>query len=173
MVELLPVFGVSDVRAGGDGSHSSSSSTSSSAARHKARGAVVGAVAVRHALARGGVETLTLGTAPFAGRAPVATLPVLGTVAGVTVAGARCQRPARVWVAQRVRRSYTSRALGRMVKKYYVFIQRFNVKPMAFALSHTLAPTSGTISPQDIRHSATLSSFKSQLKTFLYLEYFT
>ena len=37
-------------------------------------------------------------------------------------------------------------------------------KPMAFALSHTLAPTSGTISPQDIRHSATLSSFKSQLE---------
>ena len=149
MVELLPVFGVSDVRAGGDGSHSSSSSTSSSAARHKARGAVVGAVAVRHALARGGVETLTLGTAPFAGRAPVATLPVLGTMAGVAVAGARWQRPARVWVAQRVRRSYNSRALGRMVKGY-VFIQRFNVKPMAFALSHTLAPTSGTISPKTL-----------------------
>ena len=104
VVELLPVFRVSDVRAGGDGSHSSFSSTSSSAARHKARGAVVGAVAVRHALARGGVETLTLGAAPFAGRSPVATLPVLGTVAGVAVAGARWQRPARVWVAERVRR---------------------------------------------------------------------
>jgi len=104
VVELLPVFRVSDVRAGGGGSHSSFSSTSSSAARHKARGAVVGAVAVRHALARGGVETLTLGAAPFAGRAPVATLPVLGTVAGVAVAGARWQRPARVWVAERVRR---------------------------------------------------------------------
>ena len=105
VVELLPIFGVSDVRAGRDGSHSSSSSsTSSSAARHKARGAAVGAVAVRHALARGGVEALTLGTAPFAGRAPIATLPVLGTVAGVAVAGARWQRLARVWVAERVRR---------------------------------------------------------------------
>ena len=27
--------------------------------------------------------------------------------------------------------------------------------------------------PQDIRHSATLSSFKSQLKTFLFSEYFS
>ena len=32
-------------------------------------------------------------------------------------------------------------------------------------------PTSGTISPQDVRHFATLSSFKSKFKTFL-LEYF-
>ena len=36
---------------------------------------------------------------------------------------------------------------------------------MAFALSHTLVPTSGTISPK--RHSATLSSFKSQLISLL------
>ena len=36
-------------------------------------------------------------------------------------------------------------------------------KTMAFALSH----------PQDIRHSATLSSVKSQLKTFLFSEYFS
>ena len=136
MVELLPVFRVSDVRAGGDGSHSSSSSTSSSAARHKARGAVVGAVAVRHALARGGVETLTLGTAPFAGRAPVATLPVLGTVAGVAVAGARWQRPARVWVAERVMRSYTSRALGRMVKDYVFIIVRMVLEDRAKPISN-------------------------------------
>jgi len=38
------------------------------------------------------------------------------------------------------------------------------VKPMAFALSHTLAPTTGTISPQ--------SSLKSKLKTFLFSDDF-
>ena len=43
---------------------------------------------------------------------------------------------------------------------------------MAFALSHTLAPTSGTISPQDIRHSATLSSFKSQLEDISLIKIF-
>ena len=32
-------------------------------------------------------------------------------------------------------------------------IQRFNAKPMAFALSHTLAPTSGTISPKTSGYS--------------------
>ena len=43
-------------------------------------------------------------------------------------------------------------------------------KPMAFALSHALAPTSGTISPKT---SGTLPSFKSKLKTFLFSEYFS
>ena len=65
-------------------------------------------------------------------------------------------------------------------------------KPMAFALSHTLAPTSATISPKTSgtlllslpskvlsyslflqKYSVTLSSFKSQLKTFLFSEYFS
>ena len=41
-------------------------------------------------------------------------------------------------------------------------------KPMAFALFHTLAPTSGTISPKT---SGTLSSFKSKLKTVLFSQY--
>ena len=45
-------------------------------------------------------------------------------------------------------------------------------RPMAFALSHTLAPHIWNNLPQDIRHSATLSSFKSELKTFLFSEYF-
>ena len=46
-------------------------------------------------------------------------------------------------------------------------------KPVAFALSHTLAPTSGTISPKTSGTRATLSSFKSKLKTFLFSEYFS
>ena len=42
-------------------------------------------------------------------------------------------------------------------------------------LSHflTLGPHIWNNLPQDIRHSATLSSFKSQLKTFLFSEYFS
>ena len=44
-------------------------------------------------------------------------------------------------------------------------------KPMDFALSHTLAPWNNL--PQHIRHSATVSSFKSKLKTFLLSEYFS
>ena len=44
-------------------------------------------------------------------------------------------------------------------------------KPMAFALSHTFAPTAGTISPKTSGN--TLSSFKSQLKSFLFLECFS
>ena len=46
-------------------------------------------------------------------------------------------------------------------------------KPMALAFSHTLAPHIWNNLPQDLRHSATLSSFKSQLKTFLFSEYFS
>ena len=46
-------------------------------------------------------------------------------------------------------------------------------KPMAFALSHTLALHIWNNLAQDIRHSATLFSFKSQLKTFLFSEYFS
>ena len=43
-------------------------------------------------------------------------------------------------------------------------------KPMAFALSHTSALTVGTISPKIDRRSATLSFFKSKLKTFFFSE---
>ena len=47
-------------------------------------------------------------------------------------------------------------------------------KPMAFSLSHTLAPHLEQSPPRPcIRNSATLSSFKSQLKTFLFSEYFS
>ena len=47
-----------------------------------------------------------------------------------------------------------------------------NAKPMAFALSHSSVPTSGTCDLQ-LRHQATLSSFKSRLNAFLLSKYFS
>ena len=49
------------------------------------------------------------------------------------------------------------------------------LQPQNSWLSHflTLWPPHLEQSPQDIRHSATLSSFKSKLKTFLFSEYFS
>ena len=52
-------------------------------------------------------------------------------------------------------------------------LQRCNHKTHSFhAFSH-FGPHIWNNLPQDIRHSATLSSFKSQLKTFLFPEYFS
>ena len=56
----------------------------------------------------------------------------------------------------------------RMVK-----IQRFNRKTHGFRTFSHFGPHIWNNFPQDIRHSATLSSFKSQLKTFLLSEYFS
>ena len=64
-------------------------------------------------------------------------------------------------------RSLRSSSDTRMLK-----LKRFNRKHMAFALSHTLSPHLEQ-SPQNIRHSATLFSFKSILGTFLFSEYFS
>ena len=52
-------------------------------------------------------------------------------------------------------------------------IQRFNRKTHGFHTFSHFGPHFWNNIPQDIRHSATLSSFKSQLKTFLFSEYFS
>ena len=52
-------------------------------------------------------------------------------------------------------------------------IQRFNCKTHGFCTFSHFGPHIWNNLPQDIRHSATLSSFKSQLKTFLFSEYFS
>ena len=52
-------------------------------------------------------------------------------------------------------------------------IQRFNRKTHDFRTFSHFGPHIWNNLPQDIRHSATLSSFKSQLKTFLFSEYFS
>ena len=52
-------------------------------------------------------------------------------------------------------------------------IQRFNRKTHGFRTFSHFGPHIWNNLPQDIRHSATLSSFKSQLKTFLFSEYFS
>ena len=52
-------------------------------------------------------------------------------------------------------------------------IQRFNRKTHGFHTFSHFGPHIWNNLPQDIRHSATLSSFKSQLKTFLFSEYFS
>ena len=45
---------------------------------------------------------------------------------------------------------------------------------MTLALSHTLVPTSGSVSPKTSgTHSVTQCSFKSKFKTFLFSEYFS
>ena len=51
-------------------------------------------------------------------------------------------------------------------------LQRFNRKTHGFRTFSHFGPHIWNNLPQDIRHSATLSSFKSKLKTFLFSEYF-
>ena len=65
-------------------------------------------------------------------------------------------------------RSLRSSSDTRMLK-----IQRFNRKTHGFRTFSQFGPYIWNNLPQDIRHSATLSSFKSQLKTFLFSEYFS
>ena len=64
-------------------------------------------------------------------------------------------------------RSLRSSSDTRMLK-----LQRFNRKTHGFHTFSHFGPHTWNNLPQDIRHSATLSSFKSQLKTFLFSEYF-
>ena len=52
-------------------------------------------------------------------------------------------------------------------------LQRFNRKTHGFRTFSNFGPHIWNNLPQDIRHSATLSSFESQLKTFLFSEYFS
>ena len=52
-------------------------------------------------------------------------------------------------------------------------LQHCNHKTHGFRTFSCFGPHIGNNLPQDIRHSATLSSFKSKLKTFLYSEYFS
>ena len=52
-------------------------------------------------------------------------------------------------------------------------IQRFNCKTHGFCTFSQFGPHIWNNLPQDIRHSASLSSFKSQLKAFLFSEYFS
>ena len=65
-------------------------------------------------------------------------------------------------------RSLRSSSDTRMLK-----IQRFNRKTHGFRTFSHFGPHIWNNLPQDIRHSATLPSFKSQLKTFLFSEYFS
>ena len=65
-------------------------------------------------------------------------------------------------------RSLRSSSQTRMLK-----IQRFNRKTHGFRTFSHFGPHIWNNLPQDIRHSATLSSFKSQLKTFIFSEYFS
>ena len=51
-------------------------------------------------------------------------------------------------------------------------IQRFNREIHGFRTFSHFGPHIWNNLPQDIRHSATLSSFRSQLKIFLFAEYF-
>ena len=66
---------------------------------------------------------------------------------------------------QRILRSLSD---TRMLK-----LQRFNCKTHGFRTFSHFGPHIWNNLPQDIRHSATLSSFKSKLKTFLFSEYFS
>ena len=65
-------------------------------------------------------------------------------------------------------RSLRSSSDTRMLK-----IQRFNRKTHGFCTFSHFGPHIWNNLSQDIRHSATLSSFKSQLKTFLFSECFS
>ena len=65
-------------------------------------------------------------------------------------------------------RSLRSSSDTRMLK-----IQRSIRKTHGFRTFSHFGPHIWNNLPQDIRHSATLSSFKSQLKTFLFSEYFS
>ena len=66
-----------------------------------------------------------------------------------------------------------SRSLGSSSDTRMLKIQRFNRKTHGFRTFSHFGPHIWNNLPQDIRHSATLSSFKSQLKTFLFSEYFS
>ena len=65
-------------------------------------------------------------------------------------------------------RSLRSSSDTRMLK-----IQRFNRKTHGFRTFSHFGPHIWNNLPQGIRHSATLSSFKSHFKTFLFSEYFS
>ena len=65
-------------------------------------------------------------------------------------------------------RSLRSSSDTRMLKT-----KRFNRKTHGFRTFSHFGPHIWNNLPQDIRHSATLSSLKSQLKTFLFSEYFS
>ena len=65
-------------------------------------------------------------------------------------------------------RSLRSSSDARMLK-----FQRFNRKTHGFRTFSHFGPHIWNNLPQDIRHSATHSSFKSQFKTFLFSEYFS
>jgi len=65
-------------------------------------------------------------------------------------------------------RSLRSSSDTRMLK-----IPRFNHKTHGFRTFSRFGHHIWNNLPQDIRHSVTLSSFKSQLKTFLFSEYFS
>ena len=65
-------------------------------------------------------------------------------------------------------RSLRSSSDTRMLK-----LQRFNRKTHGFRTFSHFGPHIWNNLPQDMRHYATLSSFKSKLKTFLFSEYFS
>ena len=65
-------------------------------------------------------------------------------------------------------RSLRSSSDTRMLK-----IQRFNRKTHGFRIFSHFGSHIWNNLPHDIRHSATLSSLKNKLKTFLFLEYFS
>ena len=64
-------------------------------------------------------------------------------------------------------------ALSALRQTRMLKIQRFNRKTHGFRTFSHFGPHIWNNLPQDIRHSATLSSFKIQLKTFLFPEYFS
>ena len=66
-----------------------------------------------------------------------------------------------------------SRSLRSSPDTHMLKIQRFNRKTHRFRTFSHFGPHIWNNLPQDIKHSATLSSFKSQLKTFLFSEYFS
>ena len=66
-----------------------------------------------------------------------------------------------------------SRSLRSLSDTGMLKIQCFNHKIHCFCVFSHFDPHIWNNIPQDIRHSATLSSFKSQLKTLLFSEYFS
>ena len=84
------------------------------------------------------------------------------------ITGSAPAYPSELLHLYRTSRSLRSSSDTRMLK-----IQRFNRKTHGFRTFSHFGPHIWNNLPQDIRHSATLSSFKSQLKTFLFSEYFS
>ena len=66
-----------------------------------------------------------------------------------------------------------SRSLHSLSDTRMLKIQCFNCKTHGFRTFSHFGPHIWNNLPQDIRHYATLSFFKSQLKTFLFSEYFS